>query len=375
WDTKNFPNSFSGTTYLQAKIVSGADTVQSKIFPISISNTMVLHNIDGLILSRRGFGTGKVAVVTNGTPPALSRTYRLTFLSTGDSLLCRITDAVTNIDQFGQYKIGYGKSESPTFDNIRIEIENDRIAVAGEHTGWKNPAVLFPMTVDIDNLNPLKTIKTPYDYDISFSSAIVDTSVGASGLYHQIPVRFKVKNIVTNTFLKFLVQDMDNNYLLSRGDTIRILEDYVSLVNFKFAWKMGYGTINGNESEPGDGDIFSIVTTKPFSQSDTIIFSTDKLVSVEDGPVDGPYSFDLAQNYPNPFNPVTTIQFTIPSQQQVKIVVYDILGKEIAVLVNERLSAGGHTVQFNAASLPSGIYFYRLQSQNFVSTKKLLLIK
>ncbi len=90
--------------------------------------------------------------------------------------------------------------------------------------------------------------------------------------------------------------------------------------------------------------------------------------------------FYLAQNYPNPFNPSTTIDYAIPLNENsessiVTLKIYDILGKDVATLVNKEHSAGSYEVQFNASSLTSGIYFYKLQSGNFVESKKMMLVK
>jgi len=86
-------------------------------------------------------------------------------------------------------------------------------------------------------------------------------------------------------------------------------------------------------------------------------------------------SFELKQNYPNPFNPVTSMQYAVGSQQFVTLKVYDILGKEIATLVNEEKPAGEYTVEFDASSLASGTYFYKLTAGEFVSVKKMSLLK
>jgi len=88
-----------------------------------------------------------------------------------------------------------------------------------------------------------------------------------------------------------------------------------------------------------------------------------------------PKGFSLGQNYPNPFNPVTNINFSIPGSQNVKIVVMDILGKEVATLVNEILSAGTYKADFDASGLSSGIYFYRLETENYTEVKKMTLVK
>lgn len=91
--------------------------------------------------------------------------------------------------------------------------------------------------------------------------------------------------------------------------------------------------------------------------------------------VNGPLTFNLGQNYPNPFNPTTNINFNVPEAGQVRLVVYNLIGEEVAVLVNEVVTAGQHEVTFNAKSLPSGAYFYKLQSGSSVLIKKMLLLK
>jgi len=85
--------------------------------------------------------------------------------------------------------------------------------------------------------------------------------------------------------------------------------------------------------------------------------------------------FKLFQNYPNPFNPSTRIQYAVSSLQFVSLKVYDVLGNEITTLVNEEKSAGSYEVEFNATSLPSGVYFYQLNAGSFIKTKKMILLK
>jgi hypothetical protein len=88
-----------------------------------------------------------------------------------------------------------------------------------------------------------------------------------------------------------------------------------------------------------------------------------------------PKTFLLEQNYPNPFNPSTTIRYQLPVASEVKLEVYDVLGKKIATVVNERQSAGSYQVVWNASGLSSGTYFYRLQAGTFVETKKMIMVK
>lgn len=92
-------------------------------------------------------------------------------------------------------------------------------------------------------------------------------------------------------------------------------------------------------------------------------------------PVEIPKEFNLSQNYPNPFNPVTMIKFALPKASYVTLRVYDMLGREVAELVNGHKSAGQYIVDFDASSLTSGIYFYRLESNGFVDVKRMVVLK
>lgn len=88
-----------------------------------------------------------------------------------------------------------------------------------------------------------------------------------------------------------------------------------------------------------------------------------------------PNEFELKGNYPNPFNPTTNIQYSVPSNADVRLAVYDMLGREVAVLVNGVRTAGNYNVNFDATNLSSGVYLYRLQAGNFVQTQKMMLVK
>lgn len=88
-----------------------------------------------------------------------------------------------------------------------------------------------------------------------------------------------------------------------------------------------------------------------------------------------PETFELYQNYPNPFNPLTIIQFRIPNSEFVSLKVYDVIGNEVATLIDEYKPAGMHNVQFTMNNLTSGVYFYQLKAGSFTETKKMILIK
>ncbi len=110
---------------------------------------------------------------------------------------------------------------------------------------------------------------------------------------------------------------------------------------------------------------------------------SEMITGIEDEQNNLPESFSLEQNYPNPFNPSTKIKYSVPQVSNVLIKVFDVLGNEIATLVNEEKAAGTYELTWNAENLPSGIYFYQLKEvdisigsgQVFVNTKKMILLK
>lgn len=117
-----------------------------------------------------------------------------------------------------------------------------------------------------------------------------------------------------------------------------------------------------------------LVEHNGLSKLDSIELVADFMTSVGDED-HLPKEFSLSQNYPNPFNPNTTIKYSVENKQHVKLTVYDLLGKEVAVLVDGEVGVGEHSAVFNAKNLSSGVYLYRIQSDNFVATKRMTLLK
>jgi Secretion system C-terminal sorting domain/Kelch motif len=118
------------------------------------------------------------------------------------------------------------------------------------------------------------------------------------------------------------------------------------------------------------------IISGPFINGRTLVYK-DTLTITDIGETGDstPFGFNLKQNYPNPFNPTTVISWQLPNRSHVSLKVYDVLGNEVAELVNEEQSAGIHQINFDASGLSSGIYFYKLQAGQFAQTKKLLLMK
>lgn len=108
---------------------------------------------------------------------------------------------------------------------------------------------------------------------------------------------------------------------------------------------------------------------------DNVFVGNRSPIGIHQISTDVPKRFELKQNYPNPFNPTTNLEFDLPKAENVKIVLYNAMGQEVRTLLNEYKSAGSYKIDFNASSLASGPYFYRIYAGNFVDTKKMILVK
>jgi hypothetical protein len=134
----------------------------------------------------------------------------------------------------------------------------------------------------------------------------------------------------------------------------------------------------GNPFGPSD---WSPVSNAPFSVGKNMFFElygsskNNNVTGIAADEVNPPSTFELYQNYPNPFNPSTKISWQYPVAGHQSIKVYDVLGNEVATLVDEHKTAGSYEVEFDASNLSSGVYLYKLQAGNFVETKKMILLK
>jgi hypothetical protein len=138
----------------------------------------------------------------------------------------------------------------------------------------------------------------------------------------------------------------------------------------------GLSTAEMHQSSSFSGwDFSTIWSISPSINNGYPYFTLNIITSVEAAIVGTPKTFSLLQNYPNPFNPTTTISFNLSSRLFVSLNVFDLLGREVATIVSEEMSAGSYSLQWNAATMPSGVYFYRLQAGSFTETKRLVLLK
>lgn len=172
-----------------------------------------------------------------------------------------------------------------------------------------------------------------------------------------------LSTLAFTTFGTFLFAGTNGGVFLSTNNGANWTD--VSEGLWGWTWPVYALAISGSDLYAGT---YSGVWRRPLSEMLTS-------VSAEGGSTNMPTHFTLDQNYPNPFNPTTSISFDLPSRSMVSLKVFDMLGREVAAIVSEEMSAGSYLKQWNAVALPSGVYFYRLQADNFSDTKKIILMK
>ena len=172
--------------------------------------------------------------------------------------------------------------------------------------------------------------------------------------------------------------DLQTPYEWDGASSLLVEICFENTTNSMYSTVLGYST-SGNQACTEFHDLSSACTAfqSPIlaSQLPNVCFKIELPNQINNNSGITPTNYKLFQNYPNPFNPITRISYNIPKQGLVSLKIYDILGREVKELVNEIKSQGSYSVDFNASGLPSGVYLYRIKSEGFTETKRMLLIK
>ncbi|MCL5029783.1 MAG: T9SS type A sorting domain-containing protein [Bacteroidetes bacterium] len=184
---------------------------------------------------------------------------------------------------------------------------------------------------------------------------------------------WSIKYSSTNNIYLSIDYSVSGTIYLADGNRILVSTDYGNTFN---VYKTLDSTIVGIYKKPSSDLLYAATKYDIYEISSSSIKSIKHLVtSIDDKGNTVPNEFVLFQNYPNPFNPSTTISYQLSAVSKVSLKVYDVLGREVATLVNEVQSPGEYVKTLHATSLPSGIYLYKLTAGNFVSTKKMIILK
>ena len=205
---------------------------------------------------------------------------------------------------------------------------------------------------NISSFSEVRSFTTGIDVPILISPPDSAVNVSTSPTFEWTPVIGAVSyTLQISTFGSFINFVVNQSGITSTSYSVTGLDE-----NKKFYWRVRGATANYE-------GLFSQVFR----------FTTGSTNSVDENK--NLFTYNLEQNYPNPYNPSTTIKYSIPVLGFVTLKVYDVLGSEVTKLVNEEKLAGEYQVQFDGSSLTSGIYFYQLKAGDFISTKKMILMK
>jgi endonuclease/exonuclease/phosphatase family metal-dependent hydrolase len=301
-------------------------------------------------------------ITFNDTLPPV-KTYDVEDLNTSQTVISN----ATQLD---------GLTEGPYFDGMRLLIRDfDPAEVNQDSSRWLIGNSTLEINIFLPSINIGGTIyqgfANPADYTITVFDQVVDTSSTAFGA-PAIPMKFTVWNDTENRRSEIIYDDQGANGSISRFDIIYILEPD-SLGQPQFSWALSFGGLP-TVTAPLPGDVYRMTTLKPLTYLDIYTFNSTVFIG-EIGNRTQPGGFRLYQNYPNPFNPRTVIRFELAEKSHTQLTIFDILGREVAILVDQQQPAGFYHIQFDASNLASGIFFYRLEAGDLVSTKKMILMK
>ena len=256
------------------------------------------------------------------------------------------------------------------------ELSTDNLLIEG----WNGSIIEYSTTFSnittwqILDLSYYNIDKAVIKLDPSGSGSLTDFNFDDFLLEDPFPVELTSFTATVNdnqVFLKWITETEVDNY----GFEIqRTMFNAQSSTWETLGFVEGYGNSNSTkeysfiDNNPAGGSIF-LYRLKQLDNDGTYEYSDEIEVKLI------PAEFALSQNYPNPFNPSTTISYTIPKEELVLLILYNAIGEEIAILKNEVEPIGNHELKFDASHYPSGTYFYTLQTENFVETKKMVLLK
>jgi uncharacterized delta-60 repeat protein len=310
----------------------------------------------------------------NGPNESEDKAYAIT-IDDLDNII--ITGYVTNLDgNIGLTTIKYSSSGLTSWRNIydssgydsyarSIAATPDGYVVSGTTKTGPAEGTEDYITIKYSNSGVIEWVKT-YDgssSDISYSLVVseIDNAVYVTGS--------SMSDTAAGTEDMFTIE-----YDLTSGTVVDTARYDVSAGGEDVSYDIAIDT---------SGNVYITGYTAPLNNDAGISNSTDYVTVKYTGghllskrKISGiPYSFALYQNYPNPFNPSTKIKFSLPQNGIAKLAVYDILGREVEILVNQNLTTGDYSVEFNGSKYASGVYFYELKLGNYRDVKKMVLIK
>jgi hypothetical protein len=375
WHTSAAPN--SSTCRIRIRGTDAASSGEAISSPFALLNQRQSLR-PALVEHLTGHADGDVAVHVVDSLLLTGHRYRVLF---EDSVPGVKTYSIVDVDRGATVvlnaPVGAPHQEGPVFDGLRLLLNDcNPPRISEDSTRWISGGSTLVPDVSLPSFDPGTGLITgiPYvsDYIIQLFDHTVDTS---SSLYGWPPalMNFSVWNRTESHRVEVLFTDLNGDRTIGQYDDL-ILIERDSLKSPFPTWELFFSGTS-NPTLPSPGDIFLFKLLKPFTGMDVYEFRAlpSGIVAVHSPAALA--AFRLEQNFPNPFNPSTVVRYQVPSAGEVKLVVYDILGREVAVLVNETKVPGSYEVLFQARGLSSGVYFTRLAAGGSTQTRKMLLVR
>ncbi|MCX6134861.1 MAG: alpha/beta hydrolase-fold protein [Ignavibacteriales bacterium] len=372
WNSQATANALS---YL-LKITCSDGTLSSQIVspPVRVQND---RQSIGTAKHVAGVSDGKVTANVVNPGQLTGHVYRVVFDdSSGSQKAYSVFDVSKN--SVALQKIAYvgDGTEGPSFDGLRLSVYDPPSVVNNrDSTRWTKGASTLTSLISVPTVyagsDTIKGVAYPSDYEIRIANQVVDTSSSYLGSA-ATPLYFTVWNTTESHRSDVVLGELDGDGRISRFDEVYILEKN-QRGQLIITWEIFF---SGDDRAilPAAGSVFTLKTIKPIRSGDIYEF-TALATSIQGTFADLPQSIELSQNYPNPFNPRTAVSYQLSARDFIEISVFDVLGRQVTTLVRTVQNPGTYTVCWDAAGLPSGIYFYRLKADKTILTKKALLLK
>jgi len=342
--------------------------------------------------------TDGIVTVDIADPKVMKKgqTYQVTF---EDSMarydICTKNFTLTNITTgkilIYQYSLLDQLSCSHVLDGFRLSLQNagqGLLELDWESSGWNNPGI-YPY--NFRNFSYSRGYFEPMagDFNVVFGEVGMDTStefIRGNEPLPAIPVNFTINNRATGEKVKFAFRERDIADESAAGKFTGFQEGrgvrsdeiiFLTSDSLIASWQVSLMRHAIDTLQPGPGDTLFLKMIKPFLSQNVFEFTmpTEGTIIEAENKVLHPDQFCLYQNTPNPFNPVTTIKYGIPKSSRVRLKIFNLMGQEVATLVNGYQTAGYHQVQWDTFCIPSGVYIYRIQMGEYCDQKKMIVIK
>ncbi|MBX7044592.1 MAG: carboxypeptidase regulatory-like domain-containing protein [Ignavibacteria bacterium] len=343
----------------------------SNQLPYTVNITATRDTLPGSFVNNPSIGKSLAeqyyigAKITNSTEPGL---YTITsgnvkYNDNFQSVTSGIVKAIQWDEASGQV---YVRATSPIDGNgnysLNLNFPNEAyyiVAYPNSEPETDFIPTYYPQTIDWQNAETINSSLNNNNINIAvFRKITIAGDAMISGTVHKVQNNFS--NSLSQAFVIIKYGTSFAGFTESSSDGKFTFKD-IPKGNYKVvATKLGYSTAMQNVTiENGSFESLSFNLKQILNDNSHFL----------------PGGFYLYQNYPNPFNPVTNIKFDVPKASFVTVRIYNSLGREIALLVNETKQAGSYAIDFNASSLSSGVYYYRLQTEGFIETRKMVLLK